>query len=186
MSAGRRMRGSVKRLFARLLTVCLLGYLLVTYVIQRVDVHGDSMEPTLCSGDVLLVDKLTPNISGYNRYDVVVFRYRYREEQYYIKRIIGLPGETVQIAEGNVWIDGVKLEDDFGVEPIEKAKRAIEPVVLGDGEYFVLGDNRNHSSDSRDSDIGNLTKADMIGKAVWRIWPLSQIGSLGDEKRTCP
>lgn len=164
----------------RLLLVVILGYVLVTFVVQRADVSGDSMEPALSSGDVLLVDKLTPRFGGYERFDVVVFRYRYRENQYYIKRIVGLPGEKVQIVDGRVLIDGELLEEESSTEPIEKAKRAAEPVFLGDNEYFVLGDNRNRSSDSRDSDIGNLTKDDMIGRAVVRIWPLAKVGAIDD------
>lgn len=173
-----REQMSGRNLLKRLLFICLAGYLLVTYVVQRVDVYGDSMEPVLSAGDVLLVDKLTPRFAELERFDLVVFRYRYRENQYYIKRIIGLPGETVQIVDGKVVIDGAVLEGDFGLEPMEKAKRAEEPVVLGDGEYFVLGDNRNHSSDSRDSDIGNLTKDEIVGKAVFRPWPLPKLGIL--------
>lgn len=152
------------------------AYLLVNYVVQRVDVYGDSMSPVLDAGDVLLVEKLTPLIREPQRFDMVVFRYRYRDNLYYIKRIIGLPGETVQIVDGKVWIDGEALENDFGVEPIVKGKRAEDPVVLGEDEYFVLGDNRNHSSDSRDSDIGNLKKDQIIGRAVIRIWPVKRIG----------
>ncbi len=174
------MRAAVngKHFWKKLVLIGLLGYFLVAFVVQRADVHGDSMEPALSSGDVLLVDKLTPRFTGYKRFDVVVFRYRYRENQYYIKRIVGLPGETVQIMDGHVLVDGVILEEDLGLEPIEKAKRASEPIVLGEGEYFVLGDNRNHSSDSRDSDIGNLTEDVMLGRAVLRIWPLSKAGLL--------
>lgn len=153
----------------------LAAYLLVTYVVQRVDVYGDSMSPVLDGKDVLLVEKLTPKIGTLERFDMVVFRYQYRDNLYYIKRIVGLPGETVQIADGKVWINGEALEDDFGVEPIEKGKRAEEPIVLGEDEYFVLGDNRNHSSDSRDSDIGNLKSQQIVGKAMIRIWPVKRI-----------
>ena len=173
------MRGrAALRPLMYLLAVILTGYLLVAYVVQRVDVHGDSMEPVLSAGDVLLVDKVTPRFTELERYDLVVFRYRYRDNQYYIKRIVGLPGETVQIVDGKVLIDGEVLEDDYGTELIDKGKRAEKPVVLGEGEYFVLGDNRNHSSDSRDSDIGNLRADDIIGRAVLRIWPLSDVGAL--------
>lgn len=161
-----------------LLLIGFIGYMLVTSVVQRVDVHGDSMEPVLSHGDVLLVDKLMLKFSEPGRFDLVVFEYRYRNNQYYIKRIIGLPGETVQIVDGRVLIDGVVLEDGYGTELIEKAKRAEEPILLGEDEYFVLGDNRNHSSDSRDSDIGNLTRDRIIGRAVFRIWPLSKAGIL--------
>lgn len=152
--------------------------MLVRYVVQRVDVYGDSMSPVLEAGDVLLVEKLTPEIREPERFDLVVFRYQYRDNLYYIKRIVGLPGETVQIVDGKLLIDGSALEENFGTELIEKGKRAEEPVVLGEDEYFVLGDNRNHSSDSRDSDIGNLSKEQIIGRAVVRIWPISRVSIL--------
>ena len=161
-----------------LLLVSITAYLLVRYVVQRVDVYGDSMSPVLEAGDVLLVEKLTPRLGELKRFDLVVFRYQYRDNLYYIKRIVGLPSETIQIVDGGILIDGSVLEEDFGTEPIEKGKRAEEPVVLGEDEYFVLGDNRNHSSDSRDSDIGNLNKDQIIGRAVIRIWPVTRMGFL--------
>lgn len=158
-----------------LLILAVSAYLLVAFVVQRADVYGDSMEPVLTEGDVVLVDKLAPKLNRLDRFDMVVFRYRYRENRYYIKRIIALPGETVQISDGKILIDGEVLEEAYGTEPIEKVKRAEEPIVLGEDEYFVLGDNRNHSSDSRDSDIGNLAKDEIIGRAAVRIWPFSRI-----------
>ena len=91
--------------------------------------------------------------------------------RYYTKRIIGLPGETVQIQDGAVFIDGKPLEDDISSESIEKARRASEPVVLGEDEYFVLGDNRNFSSDSRDTDVGNVKRRDIIGRIWLKVWP---------------
>lgn len=169
-------KGSVLIFVRRIALLAAAAYVLVTFVVQRADVYGNSMEPVLKEGDVVLVDKLTPRLGGINRYDMVVFRYRYRENQYYIKRVIGLPGETVQIVDGKVLIDGAVLEEPFGTEPIEKAKGAAKPVVLGEDEYFVLGDNRNHSSDSRDSDIGNLAKDEIVGRVAVRIWPLSRAG----------
>lgn len=145
------------------------AFFLNRYVVSRVTVDGDSMEPVLCDGDSVWVNKLSYHLEKPERYDIIVFRYRYRDGRYYMKRIIGLPGETVQIADGSVYVDGELLDESYGMEPIEKAKRAEEPVVLGDGEYFVLGDNRNHSTDSRDSDVANVAKEQITGKVVqWR------------------
>lgn len=154
------------------------AYLLIHFVVQRVDVYGSSMAPALESGDVLLVEKLTPRLGRLKRFDVIVFSYRYRKNQYYTKRIIALPGETIQIVDGNILIDGQILLEDFGTEPIEKGKRASEPVTLGENEYFVLGDNRNHSSDSRDWDIGNLKREEILGRVFFRIWPLFKAGMM--------
>ncbi len=145
--------------------------LIITFVVQRADVYGRSMEPTLKDGDILLVDKLSYRFSAPRRYDIIVFSYRYQEGRYYTKRIIGLPGETVQIQDGTVLVNGEPLKDDIFSEPIEKARRASEPVVLGEDEYFVLGDNRNFSSDSRDTDVGNVKRRDIIGRIWLKVWP---------------
>lgn len=145
--------------------------LIITFVVQRADVYGRSMEPTLKDGDILLVDKLSYRFSAPRRYDIIVFSYRYQEGRYYTKRIIGLPGETVQIQDGTVLVNGEPLKDDILSEPIEKARRASEPVVLGEDEYFVLGDNRNFSSDSRDTDVGNVKRRDIIGRIWLKVWP---------------
>ena len=103
------------------------------------------------------------------------------DNTYYIKRIIGLPGETVQIMDdGSIYINGEKLEENYGMEVIkpETIGRAAEPIELGDDEYFVMGDNRNNSSDSRTDMVGNIKRENIIGKAWLRIWPVSDFGIL--------
>ena len=115
------------------------------------------------------------------RYDIVVFPYQYQDNTYYIKRIIGLPGETVQILSGMVYIDGMRLDEHYGNEIMENPGIAEEPLTLGEDEYFVLGDNRNNSSDSRASDVGLIHRKDLIGRAWIRVWPLSQIGVIHHE-----
>ena len=156
-----------------------LTYLIITFVGQRTSVSGSSMEPTLHHGDQLIMDKLTYHFSEPERFDIIVFPFQYAENTYYVKRIIGLPGETVQIdAEGNIYINGELLEEDYGLETILFPGDAAEPVTLGEDEYFVLGDNRNNSSDSRDPSVGNIHRRDIIGKAWVRIWPLNKIGVL--------
>lgn len=152
------------------------SHLIVVFVGQKTTVYGDSMESVLSEGDVIWTDKISYLLDVPKRYDIIVFRYLFREDQHYIKRIIGLPGETVQIMDGAIFVDGVLLEESYGREAIENPRRAGEPVLLGENEYFVLGDNRNHSSDSRDTDIGNVKKDQIVGKAFLKIWPKSQIG----------
>lgn len=162
-----------------LLIVLCLTFLFITYVGQRTRVKGESMMPTLHDHDNLIVDKLTYRFSDPKRYDIIVFPYQYKAKTYYIKRIIGLPGETVLIdTDGNIYINGEILEEDYGAEVIVNPGRAGTEITLGDDEYFVLGDNRNNSSDSRDPSVGNIKRSDIIGKAWIRIWPLSDFGIL--------
>ena len=159
-----------------------LTFLINTYVGQRTYISGPSMQPTLHDGDNLIVDKISYRFTDPKRYDIIVFPYRYQEDTFYIKRIIGLPGETVQIINGYVYINGELREDEvYGAEVMEDAGIASEPITLGEDEYFVLGDNRNHSSDSRDPNVGVLHRDELIGRAWVRIWPLDQIGVIRHE-----
>lgn len=169
-----------------LLVVLCAAYLIITYVGQRTQVSGSSMEATLSENDNLIVDKITYRFSDPQRFDIIVFPYEPdfayyvdAEPVYYIKRIIGMPGETVQIDElGNIYIDGEILEESYGKEIIKYAGRASEPVILGEDEYFVMGDNRNNSSDSREPSVGNIHREDIIGRAWLRIWPFDKFGIL--------
>lgn len=162
-----------------LLIVLVLTFLLVTYVGQRTKVIGSSMEPMLSDGDNLIVDKITYRFEDPKRYDIIVFPFRYAEKTYYIKRIIGLPGETIYIDEaGTIYIDGEVLEEHYGKETITDPGRAYEPITLGEDEYFVMGDNRNNSSDSRDPVVGNIHRDEFVGKAWMRIWPFQSMGMI--------
>lgn len=161
--------------------ILLFTYLIITYVGVRTRVSGQSMQPTLHDGDNLLVDKLTYRFRDPKRYEIVVFPYKYEEDTYYIKRIIGLPGENIQIIDGYVYINGEKLEKDYGAEVMQEAGIAEDPITLGEDEYFVLGDNRNHSSDSRVPNVGILKRKDLMGRAWVRIWPFDSIGVISHE-----
>lgn len=158
--------------------VIVLTWFILTFVGQRTVVEGRSMNSTLNNRDNLIVEKISYRFHDPERFDIIVFP-PYDTKEYYIKRIIGLPGETIQIdGEGNIYINGELLEEEYGLEPIKNPGRAIEPVVLGDDEYFVMGDNRNNSVDSRDSRVGNVKRDAIIGRAWVRIWPLSDFGLL--------
>ena len=139
------------------------------------------MEPTLLDGDNLIVDKLSYRFRDPERYDIIVFPYQHAENTYYIKRIIGLPGDTVQVIDGYMYINGKKLDEHYGAEVMEDPGIAAEPIKLGDDEYFVLGDNRNHSSDSRVASVGVLTRDMLIGRAWVRIYPFNKIGVIKHE-----
>ena len=163
--------------------LCVLGavWLVITFVGQRTEVEGASMENTLHNGDNLIVDKLSYRFHDPERFDIIVFPFQFQDNTYYIKRIIGLPGETVQIMDdGSIYINGEKLEENYGMEVIkpETIGRAAEPIELGDDEYFVMGDNRLNSHDSRKRDISCVSEKDLMGKAVFRLWPFSHIGGL--------
>lgn len=159
-----------------------LTYLIITYVGQRTRVSGSSMETTLSDGDNLIVDKISYRFRDPERYDIIVFPYQYEENTYYIKRIIGLPGETVQVIDGYVYINEEQLAGDvYGAEVMQSPGIAGDKIVLGENEYFVLGDNRNHSSDSRDPSVGVLQREDLMGKAWVRIYPFEKAGVIKHE-----
>ena len=158
--------------------VLAITFLIITFVGQRTHVSGESMENTLDDGDQLIVDKFTYRFHDPERFDIIVFPFRYKDNTYYIKRIIGLPGETVQIVDGEIYINGELLEESYGREVMQDAGLAAEPITLGDDEYFVLGDNRNYSSDSRDPSVALIHRKEIIGRAWLRIWPLNSFGIL--------
>lgn len=162
-----------------LLVVLAVTYLVIHFVGQRTQVQGESMEPTLHNGDNLIVDKITYRFKDPQRFDIIVFPFKYKEDTFYIKRIIGLPGETVQITnDGEIYINGEVLKEGYGKEVMLDPGNAYTPITLGEDEYFVLGDNRNNSSDSRSSSVGVIHRDDIIGRAWLRIWPFSKFGIL--------
>ena len=177
------MKNIVKEVFSTLLYILVVlaaTWLVITFVGQRTQVNGSSMEPTLSHNDNLIVDKISYRFSDPQRFDIIVF-YPYGrevEEEYYVKRVIGLPGETVQIIGSEIYIDGELLEEDYGKDPITNPGRAAEPITLGEDEYFVLGDNRTVSLDSRYDEVGNVKQENIGGKAIFRIWPLDRFGGL--------
>ena len=165
-------------IYALLLILCVR--IVPTYIIQRTIVDGPSMEDTLHDGESLLVEKISWHFGWIDRFDIIVF-YPYGrevEEEYYVKRVIGLPGETVQIIGSEIFINGEVLEENYGKDPITNPGRAAEPITLGEDEYFVLGDNRAVSLDSRYDSVGNVKRENIGGKAIFRIWPLNKFGGL--------
>lgn len=165
-----------------LLIVLFLTLFVIKYIGQRTKVEGSSMLPTLQNGDNLIVDKITYRFSDPKRFDIIVFpveqAFHDQEKSYYIKRIIGLPGETIQIVDGNILINGEVLEENYGLEKMLDPGRARDMITLGEDEYFVLGDNRNNSSDSRQPYVGNVKRSKIIGRARFRIWPFSAFGKV--------
>lgn len=160
-----------------LLFVLIVTLLLVKYVAQRTTVSGSSMEPMIHDGDSLIVDKITYRFGDPERFDIIVFPFEYQQDTYYIKRIIGLPGESVRIDEdGNIYINGEILEEHYGAEVIKDPGNAYNEVILREDQYFVLGDNRNNSSDSRNPAVGLIHRDNIVGRAWLRIFPFDSFG----------
>lgn len=143
-------------------------------LIQETRVDGNSMYPTLYHKERLFLNKFSNRNKEYERFDIVVFSFNNGE--HFVKRIIGLPGEKVQIINGEIYIDDVLLADDPIKDKIEYAGIAEEGIYVGNHEYFVIGDNRNHSYDSRFEEIGPISNKVITGKVWFRFFPISRIG----------
>ena len=153
-------------------------FLIIKYVGQRTVVIGHSMEPTLQDSDNLITDKITYRFRDPKRFDIIVFPFKDNRATLLIKRIVGMPGETVQVIDGNVYVNGYVLEDNYGNAVMTDPGLAADPVVLKEDEYFVLGDNRNNSTDSRFESVGNIHRSEIIGRAWLRVWPLNKLSLL--------
>lgn len=152
-------------------------FFIARYLLMISTVDGFSMFPTLLNGEQVLVDKGIYKRKEPERFDIVVFSFAAADTGYYIKRIIGLPGERIRIDDnGVIYINDKPLEEEYGSEQILEPGRARSEILLSDDEYFVLGDNRAHSEDSRYSLVGNIKRDTFLGKATLRIWPLSKYG----------
>ena len=179
-----------------IVVVCLIVFLVLHFIGQRTQVNGDSMDDTLADGQSLIMDKISYRFHDPERFDIVIFPGveeavvspgpidsllgRDTVRPYYIKRVIGLPGETVQIIDGKVYINGKELKDDvYGItDYIDEPGIAAEPLTLSDDEYFCLGDNRPVSYDSRYEKVGPVDRDEIVGKVWIRIWPFSKFGKV--------
>ena len=183
----RRRQKKVKSALLFLLEIALvifLAFILVKAAVERTAVPGDSMAPTLEADTSIIVNRLSYIRKGPERFDVIVFEQEGEEHSYYhVKRVIGLPGETVQIVNGSVYINGKILKEAVRDLPnIHLAGLAAEEFTLDEDEYFVLGDNRNKSEDSRFANIGNVTKEQIVGKAWFTLDPFNIISQMNLEK----
>ena len=157
----------------------LAGFLVTKYAIEKTTMIGDSMNTTLNDGEEIIINKLAYIFSSPDRFDVIVFMQEGKEHSFYnIKRVIGLPGETICIKEGYVYVNNSKIDEKIAVDTINNPGLAGEPIVLGDDEYFVLGDNRNQSEDSRFANISLIKENEIIGEAWIRISPFGFIDKL--------
>ncbi len=140
-------------------------------------VIGNSMENTLMDGDYIAINKLNYKVSKPERFDVIVFPFDEENRVFYVKRVIGLPGETIQIKNSAIYINDQLLPEFYGKESMDENTEgiAIEKINLKENEYFVLGDNRNQSFDSRDKEVGFIKQENILGKAFLRISSFSHI-----------
>lgn len=176
---GKRLAKMILITIAEVLIVVFAAYAITHYGMETFTVSGQYMSPTLETGDKILVNKLSYRIHSIKRNDVVIVQQSGSEHNYYtVERVIGLPGEEVQIQEGNVFINGKKLKEPYDFPAMENGGLALEPVILEEDEYFVLCDNRNNGEDSRNANVGNIAKEDIIGKAWIRMNTIEFISHL--------
>ncbi len=175
----------IKELLIYVAIIVFCATLFPKYVIRRTQVDGNSMETTLQDKDDLIVEKVTYHFKDPDRFDIITFYPKGRNaKEYYIKRVIGLPGETIQIIGDTIYINGNVLKEYYGLEPMLSGGIAKEPIKLGKDEFFVLGDNRNESRDSRDGEsVGVVKKKNIDGHAILRIYPFSRVGKITHEQQ---
>lgn len=162
-----------------ILVVVILAYSIVTFGVQSVTMIGQSMDPALTNQDVVLINKQAYTFDEPQRYDIVAFKLKEDTEGYFnIKRIIGLPGEKVQIKNGHIFINGDVVSDLPFDDLIMTEGLAIDEVTLGEDEYFLMGDNCNNSEDSRYVNIGNISIKEISGKVFFRVSPRSKFGKI--------
>lgn len=156
--------------FFLVFTAVLIASVLVFSVGMRTSVIGVSMEPGLYNGQEILINQLKYKFVNPKRGDVVVFLPNGNQNtHYYVKRVVGLPGETIQIRDGKLYINGVLAEESESYDKIADAGIAENEITLGNDEYFVMGDNRNNSEDSRSGNIGAVKRDDITGKAWFHM-----------------
>lgn len=157
----------------------LLAFTFVHFIGLRTSVVGQSMAETLSGGDEILVNRFIYKVTNPKPNDIIVFLPNGNEKShYYVKRVVGVPGDTVQIKDGALYVNGKLFEEEIDASSIEEPGLATEEITLAADEFFVLGDNRNNSEDSRYANIGNIKKEYIIGKAWFCISPWEDFGFL--------
>ena len=160
------------------LAALILFVFMRNFVFRIADVNGHSMEPTLSHGNFVLLSRVGYWFDDPQIGDIIAFPFRENPSEFYIKRIVGKPGDVIDFQNNRFVVNG--QEPYFGFNQVDIISRGdiYLPVVMGDGEHFVLGDNRNSSKDSRYQSVGFIYEGDMLGRVVIRFWPLNRFGSL--------
>ena len=155
----------------------LIAFTFVYFIGLRTSVVGQSMSKTLNGGDQILVTRFVYKVTDPKTNDIVVFLPNGNEKShYYVKRVIGVPGDTVQIKNGTVYVNGKAFDEETDVASIEDAGLAAEEITLGAEEYFVLGDNRDNSNDSRYKEVGPVKRSKITGRIIFRFYPWKNAG----------
>lgn len=157
-----------------ILIIVSIAFLIRYFIIQPFVVEGSSMQPSLSDGDYILIDKITYRAATPKRGEVIVFKFPQNPKLNFIKRIIGLPGEKVEVNSEGVFINGIKLVEDYTNVPKEKVSPLT--IQLNENQFFVMGDNRDHSSDSRS--WGPLPKINILGKVVLVVLPFKDFETI--------
>jgi len=173
------LRGALEWAFA-------IGIAVVFFIIMRnwvfrmAHVSGDSMEPTLSNGNMVILTRLPFLFSAPRSGDIVAFPNPANPSEFYIKRVIGIPGDIVDLRSGVFYLNDAPLQDDFSTNVIRDFARGdvFFPLIVEEGHFFVLGDNRSGSMDSRHRVVGNISSRDMVGRVLVRVWPLNVVGSV--------
>ena len=165
--------------------VVFLAFAITRYGLEKMTVSGEYMSPTLKSGDCVLVNKLSYRLHKIHRNDVVVVKQTGSEHSYFtLERVIGLPGEKVQIQEGQVYINGKKLKEKLDFPLMDNGGLAEDAFTLEKGQYFVLGDNRNECEDSRNATVGNISRKSIVGKAWIRMNSFTFVGMINNFQKS--
>lgn len=174
-----KAKKEIREWIVSLATAVIVVLLLRTFLFTIIRVDGPSMSDTLLDGDKLFVTIADMRADGPERFDVIICKYPNRSDQY-VKRVIGLPGDTISVKQGVLYVNGEAVEEPFLSDArtvrFDKGSNNFGPIEISEGEYFVMGDNRDNSNDSRN--VGVITDEMVIGKVRYIIWPLNRIGSV--------
>ncbi|MBQ6322173.1 MAG: signal peptidase I [Lachnospiraceae bacterium] len=162
---------TIRRWVFFILILVLLTVLAIVIANNRTVATGNDMYPTISNGDLLVEDRISLKLLRPSRDDLITFSSRYEEGVRYIRRVVGLPGETVEIRDGSVYINGVERKEKAGIGMTTAAGTAINRITLGEEEYFVMCDDREVITDSREPTIGNIRLDEMEGRILFRLWP---------------
>lgn len=167
-----KSKSPLRELTETVVSAVIIAVLIMTFVARAYTVDGESMLPTLHHGEKLLVDKISYNFVKPVRGEIIVFKNPANLKEQFVKRIIAIPGDQVAIIQGVVYVNNQPLAEDYTLSP---ARIGFSSQTVPEDTYFVLGDNRNNSEDSRFSRVGFLPRKNIVGRAIWRYWPLNRI-----------